>query len=254
MDSAPALHVVDVRGAGIAARLHRADTGEKTYELWCLRTEDVQTEFFDARKSCGWLPPDELKRAAKFRFRKDQDLFLTTRLLVRSVLSEYAPLGPEQWRFTQNAFGRPELTPDIAARSGLAGLQFSLSRSGQLAVCAISRAGQVGIDVEDLQSKRDVTEIAASILSAQEHLDWERLPGGERNAGLLRYWVLKEAYVKARGIGLNLDVRKVSFPGPETGGIRLSLSEDIGDDPLRWAFANFILFDRYIVAIAYAPM
>ena len=53
-------------------------------------------------------------------------------------------IGPAEWRFETNGFGKPEV---VAEQAGEPPLAFSLSHQG-LVACAIMRGASVGIDVE----------------------------------------------------------------------------------------------------------
>jgi 4'-phosphopantetheinyl transferase len=52
----------------------------------------------------------------------------------------------------------------------------------------------------------------------------------------LSLWTLKEAYIKARGMGLRLPLRGISFLFGEPQGIRLEVDAGVDDDPSRWRF------------------
>jgi 4'-phosphopantetheinyl transferase len=119
------------------------------------------------------------------------------------VLSFYGPLPPASWRFTRTAFGRPELDPHFA-------LRFSLANAPTLVACAVSR-DEVGVDVEPLARGEDVLRVAASVLSPREHEALRRLPPSAMADRALTLWTLKEAYVKARGLGLSMPVDALTF-------------------------------------------
>jgi 4'-phosphopantetheinyl transferase len=49
-------------------------------------------------------------------------------------------------------------------------------------------------------------------------------------------WTLKEAYIKARGMGLSLPLNKFYFLFGGAEGIRLELDPCLNDEPGRWRF------------------
>ena len=77
------------------------------------------------------------------------------------------------------------------------GPPFSLAHSGGLVVCALAPHGRIGVDVE-LPRPRDVGAIAERYFSSEE----SRWVGAELRR-FLRLWVLKEAYLKALGVGIS---------------------------------------------------
>jgi 4'-phosphopantetheinyl transferase len=236
-------------GAG-TLRLHRLETVNAAFDLWCCRTEDVPPNALERPETVGWLSDEERKRHSRFHFTRDRDLFLTTRLLARSVLSQYAAVSPQAWEFRSGPWGRPEIDPDIAAHAGVTGLNFNLSRSGALAVCAVTHHGTVGVDVEDVLGRVDATEAAASVLTEKEMLALNALSEKERRASFLQSWVLKEAFVKAGGKGLSFDVKRVAYDLPNKNQIKAELDGQPLGESENWYFTTMRLFERYLVAVA----
>ena len=75
------------------------------------------------------------------------------------------------------------------------------------------------------------------MFSSQELVQLEALGGPEKLDRALSVWTLKEAYVKARGVGLSLPLNKFSFLFGGVEGIRLELDPCLGIEPgSRWRF------------------
>jgi 4'-phosphopantetheinyl transferase len=165
----------------------------------------------------------------------DRREYLTTRVLVRTALSYYHPLAPVDWRFESGAYGKPTAEPDC-------GLRFNLSNSPGLVVCLIARGLEVGVDVEPYDRAGEIVELAPEVFSRQELAQFERLRGQERLGRALSLWTLKEAYTKARGLGLSLPMREFSFLFDGTSGIRLEL--DPGLNSVKWRGWRFCLVDH----------
>jgi 4'-phosphopantetheinyl transferase len=134
---------------------------------------------------------DSGERARNARFAHDQDrrLDLLTRALLRSVLSVYAPVPPERWRFGRDARGRPTI-----AGPGTRELHFSIAHAGSLVACLVSRHSGIGVDLERLDPSATVPDALAPHERA-------RLAGQPASA-FFSYWTLREAHGKARGCGL----------------------------------------------------
>ena len=77
-------------------------------------------------------------------------------------------------------------------------LHFSISHTKNHVFCCLSPR-PVGIDAEEAGRKLS-PRIAERFLSAPERLRWEQAP--DRDAALLRLWILKEARAKATGEGI----------------------------------------------------
>lgn len=77
---------------------------------------------------------------------------------------------------------------------------FSLSHSGQWAVCLLSE-GPVGVDVEQLRPLRDPL-IASRCFTEEAFGQWQALPEPERRLAFFRQWTRLESALKRQGIGL----------------------------------------------------
>lgn len=201
--------------------------------LWCAYPGDLLDE--EASRACAsLLSGDERARWRRFRVERAQREYLAARALLRNALSHYRALAPQDWRFKVNAHGKPAPDPDY-------GLRFNLSHSGGLAVCLISEfPASVGVDVEPLARANQIAVVAHRVFSPLEQAQLDALPPSDRPNRHLDLWTLKEAYVKARGLGLSLPLDQVSFLSDERDGPlrlqRLEVDAALDPDPDRWSF------------------
>lgn len=190
------------------------------------------------------LSRDEHERAARFHFERDRQHFKASRSALRSILGRYLNLSPEALEFGQTEYGKPFLTNPEAA-----GLLFNLSHSGEVAVIAVAREREVGVDVEIMRADFATNEVAEHFFSVAEIYTLSGLEPDQRTQAFFNCWTRKEAYVKARGEGLSmpLDVFDVSLaPGvPAT-----MLSNRIDDaEPSRWIFQHLQIAPDYAGAL-----
>lgn len=206
--------------------LHVIDENE--IHLWCARPPALADGgVFRAYEAL--LSDAERDRCGRFKFERHRREYLLTRALARTVLSHYLPVTPADWRFSANAYGKPETDPPC-------GLRFNLSNSPDLVVCLIARCGEVGVDVEPWRRADDILALAEEVFSPTERAGLRALAGQSQAERALSLWTLKEAYVKARGIGLGLPLREFSFVFDGSAPIRLSFAPGFGDQPRRWRF------------------
>lgn len=213
-------------------------------DLWLLRPEVVAPEVA-LRRYLDWLSDDERLRRERFYFDRDRHRFLLTRALVRSVLSHYANRPPASWRFTTNAYGRPEL---IEPPPGVP--RFNLSHTAGLIVCAISAAGQLGVDAERVVPERARIELARRFFAPAEAEAIECTPAPRRAGRFFEFWTLKESYIKARGLGLTLPLASFAFELADDRAPRLVCAPGCGDTPAGWRFGRIRLFGAYQVSFA----
>lgn len=148
------------------------------------------------------LSEDERARAAAFHFARDQRRFIAGRGILRNVLARYLQMQPNNIAFEYGPSGKPLL----AARSEGIDLRFNLSHADELALVAISRQSDVGVDLERIRTDMDVMSIAQSLFSPDEILALQAMPLDEQFMCFYVLWTAKEAYLKARGDGLAGDL------------------------------------------------
>lgn len=181
------------------------------------------------------LQPDEAERLESLASDALKLEYLVTRALCRTVLSAYVPaIAPQQWRFVANAYGRPEI--DTAVAGGVPPLRFNLSNAGSVAACVVTRSADAGIDVEEIARRCDTEGIAAAYFSASEQRALLALPASQRRERFFDIWTLKESYIKARGVGLSIDLALFSFD-VSRASIRVRFEPDAADDARDWQFA-----------------
>ncbi|WP_208827847.1 4'-phosphopantetheinyl transferase family protein [Streptomyces ficellus] len=161
------------------------------------------------------LDDRELARHDAFAREQDRALYLTAHALAREVVAEQLGMGPREVRFVLEC--RHCDRPEPHGKPGLAGspLELSLSHSGSRVAVALSLAGPVGVDLEEIAAGDRAAELAPAVLSTAERAALERLPEAERAAGFTRYWARKEAVLKATGDGLMVEPARLTVSAPE---------------------------------------
>ena len=192
-------------------------------------------EAFDAvahRPELDVMSSVEWEKLSRFVLNKDRRRYRVTRLLVRHVLSRYAPIPPHEWTFGSTDFGRPLITNDgAAARS----IRFNISHSDKVVMIAVTRELEVGIDVEDLD--RDVPlDVASSLFAASEVSQLSAMPHGSKLRRFLDIWTLKESYIKAHGKGLSLPLDQFSFDLDREGEVRFEVCPGLHEARRHWSF------------------
>jgi 4'-phosphopantetheinyl transferase len=143
------------------------------------------------------LTPDEIQRAARFRFDHHRRAYVVARRTLRAILANYLDAGPGDLRFVYGPHGKPALA---AGHS----LQFNLSHTLDHALIAITLERAVGIDLEPIRPLPEFDRLAALILPPDERAALQSLPQDEALRLFFRAWTRAEAVVKAHGGGLSL--------------------------------------------------
>jgi len=185
------------------------------------------------------LSGEEQARAQRFRRARDFEAYVLTRGVLRQLLSAY--LGREGVSVAAQAVGlgrgrhgKPRLLADTVVGADAGALEFSVSHSGDFALLAFGRSGALGVDVERLNTGRDIDLIVEHHFAPSEAaaLRDEGARSDARCRLFYRYWTRKEAYLKALGVGMTVDLRSFAVGlGPGA-----TLVESARDDAAQWRF------------------
>jgi 4'-phosphopantetheinyl transferase len=194
----------------------------------------------------GLLSEDELRRAERFHFPHDRSRFVIARGTLREILSLYVGLPPELLRFGQNAYGKPELVGE----PGVTRVRFNLSHSGGLALYAVAAGREVGVDIEVVREGVPCEELAENYFSRREVAALLALPVGYRRQAFFECWTRKEAYIKARGVGLSLplDSFDVSLTPWEPATLLTTREDEQG--AASWSLRELMAHPAYAAAVA----
>jgi 4'-phosphopantetheinyl transferase len=161
---------------------------------WYFNPDEIPADTLRTR-CLPWLSVDEREHYRKLRTPQLRHEYLAAHALVRQALSCYAPVEPGQWRFSSGAHGKTS----ILGPPSYASLRFNLTHTRGLAVCAVSRAGPVGVDAEETSRAVDVDAVASIVFSDRERSHLATLAPEDRPRRFFELWVLKEALLKAIG-------------------------------------------------------
>jgi 4'-phosphopantetheinyl transferase len=206
--------------------------GEREVHLWWA----APTEEAAAR----WMPllsENEVAAANRFRFERHRVLYAFAHGMLRLTLAGYTGRDPRALQFETIGNGRPELI-DRAVR-------FNLSHTKGLVLIGVTASLDLGVDVEEVEPRRGEDEkLAMRVFAPRELAAWRE----ERDRLTTFYdrWTLKESYIKARGDGLSLELRRFGFPAL---GRNPRIESDFGD-AAEWQFYSFVPCEGYRAAAA----
>ena len=140
----------------------------------------------------------ERDRARRFKFDRDSVRFITAHAVLRMILSAYAAQSAEALDFSKGPKGKPALI-NVGAP-----IEFNLSHSGGHGLVAVTGGNACGVDIEDIRPRISPLEIAGRFFADGENRWLNALPADETLKGFFRLWVVKEAIIKATGLGLSI--------------------------------------------------
>lgn len=159
---------------------------------WLVRLDDARGM---AARS-GVLSGIERSRARRFVSAADGMRFAAAHSGLRLILAGYLDEDPARLQLRIGVNGRPALAGGAADR-----LDFSLSRSGEVALVAVS-AEPVGADIEAAMPRPGLPGVARARFPAAEAARIAAGCCGSPPDSFYRHWTAKEAYLKLTGLGL----------------------------------------------------
>ena len=178
------------------------------------------------------LSEEERAKADRFMFPHDRDCFVAAHALLRTTLSDFFARAPQDWAFATNAWGKPR----VEAADGSARLCFNLSHTRGHVAVAVALDREVGVDVERMAPARADEEVARQLFAPAEFAAFQEETEGGRVEAFFDFWTLKEAYIKAVGLGVALPLQDFAFTRDP---LRISFAPTLEDTPSRWLFRRF---------------
>jgi 4'-phosphopantetheinyl transferase len=223
------------------------DLSEGEVHLWFANPDEWEETALIA-SALATLETGEIARSERFHFSEHRKLFLVSHLLVRMALSYYADRLPAQWRFVRNDHGKPQVDPAMRASPPI----FSLAHTAGVAVVGMTRAREIGVDVENRDRQVHARRLIERFFSPEEAVEMGNLPSAELRDRFFLTWTLKEAYIKGLGRGLAQPLDSFSFRLTGARPRRIDFSAAHPQDPEKWRFAIVEPRPRSVAALAVA--
>ena len=147
------------------------------------------------------LPLERQKRIQNMKQEKSRKQSMGVGLLLQKVLALY---HMQDSKVFVDEHGKPKVE----------GLEFSLSHSGNLVLCAVSEE-PVGCDIERLREAPK--GVAERYFSDAEQVYLSRFSADEYDRKFFRLWTMKESYVKMTGEGLRVPFGAYEIAIEDTG-------------------------------------
>jgi 4'-phosphopantetheinyl transferase len=202
---------------------------EGLVEIWSAEltaaTEEVAAYY-------ALLSDAERQRCDRLAHPRHRQRAIGARGQLRILLGQYLDLPPRAVPLTLGPQGKPQVP----------GLEFNLSHSGDRVVYGFG-ALPLGIDIEQ-HRPLDYGRLVQRFFAPEEWHQWQALPLGHQPQAFFQAWTLKEAYLKAIGVGLGRSLGTVPVslwpPAIEASADPPAQSQVLAGEP-GWAGALVVL-------------
>jgi len=196
-----------------------------------------------AARADGLLVDADRTRRDRFRHDADRRMFVLGRVMARVLVGRAIGCAPLDWTWREGPQGRPEIAAPISS------VRFNVAHSAGLVVCAVALDRDVGIDVEHLARRTPEPGIVERYCAPPEVADI-RSHGPDWNRRFLVYWTLKEAYLKARGLGIAVPLADVAFTIDGDARARIGFLGSLSGTDDRWSFTMARPTAEHLIAVA----
>ncbi|HLZ26218.1 MAG TPA: 4'-phosphopantetheinyl transferase superfamily protein [Chloroflexota bacterium] len=221
-----------------------ARPGNATVDVWRVRLDHCAEGDIPGYR--GILAPDELARAARFVFDRDQRRFVVARAALRQVLAAYLAAAPQHLEFDYGPRGKPALR----GRPGSAPLRFNAAHSEALALVGVANRHDLGIDLEYARPMPDARSIAERYFTLSERAALGAAEDGTVPYTFFTYWTRKEAVLKATGDGLSLPLDRVDVGWRCSDSPRRLVVRDLAGNQHQLSVLDLEVHDGYVAALA----
>lgn len=194
----------------------------------------------------AWLDEQEQARWRRYQHAGARRRFALCRAALRAMLCAQLGCRNEQLTFGASRYGKPfALVQGIPASSS-----FNVTHSGQHGLIAFAPAGRLGVDIEERVTRRDLDGLITTVLGPAEQAELALAQGYHRLHLFFSLWTIKEALLKALGLGFSLDMSQFEIPADMRRGMKTSIFQFPHLPTINWRLDN-LSNEHFAAAIAH---
>mmetsp|Transcript_26452 Transcript_26452/g.66558 ORF Transcript_26452/g.66558 Transcript_26452/m.66558 type:complete len:304 (-) Transcript_26452:89-1000(-) len=253
---------------------------------WCVNTTKWDPDLQEWAACLAAVQSEEQARIGRFKFKRDAKTALVGRLCLRLLVKKHLGLQNSEIVLARSKENKPFLVGPEGWTSPLPGFQFNISHHGDFVAAASESSCLCGVDVMKIEvsgTDKSVPRFLESFTGVYTPLEWKvvhsaagltTVPAGWEAAGVLdkreflqlaqfyRLWTLKEAFIKAIGIGFGFDLLRAEFrqdikhvnaafdPSKVETGTKLYIDKSYQKN---WRFEQHVLDPIHNVCVGLGP-
>ncbi len=193
-----------------------------------------------------WLDEKERAHRQRYLHRGPRRRFALCRTALRALLCRRLGCRNERLAFGASDHGKPY----ALVQGEPAPISFNVSHSGEHGLIALAEEGRLGVDVEERRVRRDLDGLIRTVLGQEEQAQLASARGYRKLHLFYDFWTLKEALVKALGLGLSLDMSRFEIPPAMRQGGTTCTFQFPQAPAIRWRLVD-LGNERFAAAIAH---
>ena len=172
--------------------------------------------------------------------------YIKSHYLIRLLLGHY--LGNRFYRqeFYYNEHGKPLLENDQKNNA----CYFNLSNAGNIFVFVLTKAGDLGVDIEKINPMDNMDDIVERFFSSSEKNKYFMLSEKSRVNTFFTCWARKEALLKAMGLGLSYPLDRFDVISDEACNSPFFITTNHQTSETEWMIQDINILDGYAAALA----
>ncbi len=219
---------------------------DQEVHLWFILNEEIQEPEVLLRLG-SLLNAAEATQQKRYRNPSLQHRYVVTHGVLRSLLSAYEPrTSPQDWKFLYNQYGKPYLNTEPHQVL----LRFNISHTDKVNVIVFGLIDEIGVDVEHVERELNYDAMVNNLFSYQDIAELSGLEGENRKKRFFDIWTLKEAYIKACGMGLSIPLDRFYFSFSDPDRISIGFDQGCDERPEAWQFWQVQPTESHIAAVA----
>lgn len=172
------------------------------------------------------------------------------RTMIREILAYYLGVSKNLIRLRETIHGKPYLVfPPIKET-----LYFNISHTEDYLVFALSTSAPLGIDIEKAERNVRLRSLMSRFFHDKEIIKFLNYTEEERNKRFIRYWTLKESFVKGLGTGLQTSFTSF-YLAKESKHTYLAIPDDkkLQEEYSSWRIKPIPAPEGFVCSISYRP-
>ncbi|KAH9769071.1 ACPS domain-containing protein [Citrus sinensis] len=224
---------------------------EKGVQRWVVDISKWDPTPHDFSFALYLLPQRHHSSIIKYVKLEDRKRALVSRLLQYALVHQVLGIPFEEITINRTIEGKPYLESDKAGMD-FPNFNFNVSHHGDYVAIASEPLCLVGLDIVScaIPLRETIPEFVQNFSSYFSSFEWDNILNAGASDEILiefyRYWCLKEAYVKAIGIGVAYGLDKVEFHHTGWGNISVKID---GETMTEWKFWLFELGKRHWIKV-----